>query len=91
MAMMACTSPSVPDVFTDVNTLPTIYPDYTNVTVPINIAPLTFQLDEEASEMIARYRVGDEELVFADKAQPSIDDWRRLTEKAKGIEAALPL
>ena len=84
LAMMACTSPSVPEVFTDVNALPTIYPDYTNVTVPINIAPLTFQLDEEASEMIARYRVGDEELVFADKAQPSIDDWRRLTEKAKG-------
>ena len=82
--MMGCTGPSVPEAFTESDRLPKIYPDYTDVTVPVNIAPLTFQLDEAADEMVARYAVGDEELVFADKAQPDMDDWRMLTEKAKG-------
>ncbi|WP_028904234.1 PD40 domain-containing protein [Prevotella sp. P6B4] len=84
LAMMGCAGPSVPEVFTESKTLPNIYPDYTNVTIPINIAPLTFELDEPADEMIARLAVGNEELVFANQAQPSMDDWHQLTEKAKG-------
>lgn len=84
LMMMGCASPSVPEVYTDSRELPDIYPDYTNVTVPINIAPLTFEFDGEADEMIARYSAGDEELVFADKVQPEMADWRMLTEKARG-------
>ena len=75
---LAC-SPSVPDKSTDSDRLPKIYPDYVGVTVPVNIAPLTFQLDEEADEMIARYKAGDEEVVCADKMQPTIGEWRALT------------
>ena len=84
LAMMGCSGPSVPEVFTESKDLPNIYPDYTNVTIPMNIAPLTFELDEVVDEMIARYAVGDKELVFEGKAQPQMDDWRVLTEKAKG-------
>ena len=84
LAMMGCSGPSVPEVFTESKDLPKIYPDYTNVTIPTNIAPLTFELDEAVDEMIARYTVGDKELVFEGKAQPQMDDWRMLTEKAKG-------
>jgi hypothetical protein len=74
----------VPENFTESKSLPKIYPDYTDVTVPVNIAPLTFELDEEADGMIARYAFGDEEIVCEGKAQPEMDDWRTLTEKAKG-------
>ena len=74
----------MPEVFTETGSLPKIYPDYTNVTIPVNMAPLTFQLDEQADDMIARYAVGDEEIVCEGKAQPGINDWRVLTEKAKG-------
>lgn len=84
LAMMGCSGPSVPEVFTESKDLPKIYPDYTNVTIPMNIAPLTFELDEVVDEMIARYAVGNKELVFEGKAQPQMDDWRVLTEKAKG-------
>ena len=84
LAMMGCSGPSVPEVFTESKDLPKIYPDYTNVTIPTNIAPLTFELDEAVDEMIARYAAGDKELVFEGKAQPQMDDWRMLTEKAKG-------
>lgn len=84
LAMAGCTSPSLPEVFSESKALPKIYPDYTNVTIPINMAPLTFELDEKADEMIARYAVGEEEIICAEKAQPAIDNWRKLAEKAKG-------
>ena len=84
MAMIGCTGPSVPEVFTDSKSLPKIYPDYIDVTIPINMAPLTFELDEAADEMIARFAVGDEEIICAGKAEPDMDDWRTLVEKAKG-------
>ena len=84
LTIMSCGGPSVPEVFTETDRLPNIYPDYKDVTIPFNIAPLTFQLDEAADEMVARYAVGDEEMIFEGKAQPEADDWRRLVEKAKG-------
>ena len=84
LAVVGCGGPSVPEVFTDSKELPKIYPDYTNVTIPINMAPLTFELDEVADNMIARYAVGDEEIVCEGKAQPEMDEWRTLAEKAKG-------
>ena len=84
LATIGCAGPTVPEVYTESKSLPKIYPDYTNVTIPVNMAPLTFQLDEPADEMIARYAVGDNEMVFADKAQPDMDAWRTMTEQAKG-------
>ena len=84
MALLGCTNPSVPEVFTETDRLPKIYPDYTNVTVPINMAPLTFQLDENADDMVARFAVDEDEIVCAGKAQPDVDEWRNLAEKAKG-------
>lgn len=84
LAVVGCSGPSVPEVFTESKSLPKIYPDYTDVTVPVNIAPLTFELDEVADGMIARYAFGDEEIVCEDKAQPDMDEWRTMTAKAKG-------
>ena len=80
---VAC-GPKIPAAYTDSDALPRIYPDYREVTIPVNIAPLTFELDEEADEMVARYKVGDQEIVCADKMQPDMDDWRSMIDKAKG-------
>ena len=82
--LLAGCGPAVPDVFTDSKELPKIYPDYTDVTIPVNIAPLTFELDETADDMVARFAMGDEEIICSGKAQPAMDDWRKLTEKAVG-------
>ena len=84
LAVVGCGGPSVPEVFTDSKALPKIYPDYIDVTIPVNMAPLTFELDEAADNMIARFAVGDEEIVCEGKAQPDMDAWRMLAEKAKG-------
>jgi hypothetical protein len=81
---MACGN-KIPDNFWEKNELPNIYPDYTNVTVPVNIAPLTFQIDGKADDVVARLTAGGEEVVCGGrKIMPDADDWRRLIEAAKG-------
>ena len=83
-ALAACGN-KIPKTFSESKELPPIYPDYTNVTVPINIAPLTFEADGKADGIVARLTAGEEELVCGGtKVQPDEDDWRRLTEYAKG-------
>ena len=84
VVLVGCTSPKVPETFTDSKSLPKIYPDYTDVTIPVNMAPLTFELDTLADDMIARFAAGDAEIICQGKAQPDADDWRTLVEKARG-------
>ena len=84
VVLVGCTSPKVPETYTDSKSLPKIYPDYTDVTIPINMAPLTFELDTLADDMIARFAAGDAEIICQGKAQPDADDWRTLVEKARG-------
>ncbi len=79
--LVAC-GPSVPTEYTQSDQLPAIYPDYAQVTVPVNIAPLSFEYDGQADEMVARYAVGSDEIVCDGK--PDIDAWHALAEKAKG-------
>ena len=84
MLLMAC-GHQVPESFWEKDELPNIYPDYTNVTVPINIAPLTFEIDGKVDDVVARLSVGEEEVVCGGpKIQPDVDDWHRLAEAAKG-------
>ena len=84
LLFMAACRPSVPETYTDSKQLPKIYPDYVDVTIPVNIAPLTFLLDEEADAVIARYKAGQQEIVCSGTMQPDIDDWRDMTSAAKG-------
>ena len=39
----------------ELNELPVIDPDYTDVTVPANIAPLNFKINEKGSAYLARF------------------------------------
>ena len=68
-------SQQLPSDFTQADALPKIYPDYVEVTVPVNIAPLTFEMDDPSDEMAVRYSFADEEIICRGaKAQPDIDD-----------------
>ena len=76
---------SVPTQFTDIKKAPHIYPDYVDVTIPVNIAPLTFELEDSCDDIVARFTAGDYQLVCGGKAvQPEMDDWRELVSKAVG-------
>lgn len=59
--MASCAShPDVPASSKDAKCLPAIYPDYCDVTVPCNIAPLNFMLEDEGfSECVARITTPD--------------------------------
>ena len=88
--VLASCGTKVPDSFVDDEKLPKIYPDYTDVTIPVNIAPLSFQLEQEADEVVTRFSYGDMELVCGGvKAQPSVDDWHQLTAAAQGHDIAV--
>lgn len=67
-------------------TLPPVYPDYTNVTIPWNIAPLNFLVPgAEATEVTARYK--DTEMVErsqGDGVKFGLSRWKDLLQKARG-------
>ena len=84
LLLTAC-GPELPTKFAESQSLPMIYPDYTDVTIPVNLAPLTFQMDVPADEMAARFACGDQQLICSgSKIQPDATDWQTLVEAAKG-------
>ena len=80
--LAACGGPSVPTDYIQKDLLPAIYPDYAGVTVPVNIAPLTFEYDGQTDEMVVRFAVDNEDIVC--DGLPTIDEWHELAQKAKG-------
>ena len=84
-ALLTACGNKIPENYWEKDELPDIYPDYTNVTVPVNMAPLTFQMDNGADDVVARLKAGQEEIVCSGpQIQPDADEWRRLAEAAKG-------
>ena len=83
--LLASCGNQLPKEYSESKSLPSIYPDYVGVTIPVNIAPLTFEMDTPAEEMAVRFSAGDEEMICnGNKVQPDIDDWRQLTKAAQG-------
>lgn len=66
---------------------PAIFPDYLDVTIPANIAPLRFCLETEAEEAVATVSCGPEKLVVGSSEDgfwiPE-KGWKRLLETAAG-------
>ena len=82
--LVACGN-KIPDTFRESRDLPYIYPDYTNVTIPVNMAPLTFEAGNKADGIVAKLTAGQEEVVCGGtKVQPSDSDWKKLVENAVG-------
>lgn len=84
LAVVAC-STQVPREYETVNALPAVFPEYTNVTIPCNIAPLTFRIENEAEDYVTSFKVGDKETVVAgSEVALSMDEWNGLLAEAKG-------
>ena len=93
MAFVSCNShPALPEAYSETDKQPVIYPDYTDVTVPYNIAPLNF-MAEDAEECVAHIQWKDGSATYGDgnKVQIPIDEWREMTEKAKGDKLSVTL
>ena len=80
--------PDVPSSSRDAKSLPAIYPDYCDVTVPCNIAPLNFMLPTGLyEECVARLTTPDgKQLTYGDgvKVQIPEDEWHDILNASKG-------
>lgn len=87
--LSSCVShPDVPSESKKTNILPVIYPDYCDVTIPYNIAPLNFMLPAaEYSACVARLTTPDgKQQTYGKGVKVLIDDdeWQEMLEAAKG-------
>jgi hypothetical protein len=82
----ACTRPL--KQHTDVKAMPQIFPDYTSIVIPANIAPLNFHIDEKGSEFLVEIYSLEGEKIRIRQTSPDIkipiDKWNSLLAKNKG-------
>jgi len=72
-----------------VQDLPDIYPDYIDVTIPVGIAPMDFNMTDDEVELIdvvARGNEGGELHVQGAYADFDIDEWHALTAQNQGTD-----
>ena len=88
VAFASCTHhPEVPKDYTSVNSQPDIYPDYKDVVVPPNIAPLNFGIRGNVTDCVARFTfANNQSFTFGDcnKVLIDEDDWKEMLASAKG-------
>lgn len=83
--IIICTLSSCKDLpIIDTNTKVPMYPDYTDITIPVNIAPLNFLLRNDANGI--KILVNNKELYNGNGNEVSfnIDDWKRFTKDYAG-------
>ena len=88
VALMLCACAGVPRNSEPAGRVPVTTPDYAGVTIPSNIAPLTFAYDEGASKYVTVFTAGDRKFVVKgkDRAVPSVKDWKKILEGASRVE-----
>ena len=84
----------VPAQFSEVDTEASVYPDYKDIVVPPNIAPLNFICrDSLATAYVAQLQGGGQELLAAAKDDGSIrmdtTQWRNLLTASKGSDISV--
>ena len=89
LLLLACAShPDVPASSKVAKCLPAIFPDYCNITIPCNIAPLNFMLPaDEYNECVARISTPDgKQQTYGDgvKVQIPDSDWHDMLDASKG-------
>jgi dipeptidyl aminopeptidase/acylaminoacyl peptidase len=76
----------LPSDYQPINRAPSLYPDYTDLSIPWNIAPLNFSIKEAGDDFIsvAYSRKGDKLQVDGPKVEWDLQKWHRLLEENKG-------
>ncbi|MDP4208462.1 MAG: hypothetical protein Q8928_06580 [Bacteroidota bacterium] len=87
IALVTSCKPKTIDHFISVDGLPSIRPDYTSVTVPYNIAPLNFLIEEDADDYQVKISSakGKPIVISGDKTiQIPEKDWKTLLSENRG-------
>ena len=96
MLCVACSvsHPDVPSQYADTDVLPGLYPDYTEVTVPANIAPLNFMVcDTSVAECVAEFDYPGGSRTYGKGRKVVMDEteWREILASARGRELKVRL
>lgn len=77
---------NVPSTYTETKDKLNIYPDYSDVFIPLNIAPFNFHINNEASAYLTRiYSTNGKSILVSGKdVQIKIKDWKTLLFNNKG-------
>ena len=91
IAAFASCTPSVPTSFDKSNDAATIAPDYTSVTIPVNIAPLTFAYTmPKVSKAVTTFTCGDKTLtVGGTDVCPDMKKWHAFIKQAAGKDVTV--
>ena len=83
--LISC-SPSIPTSFTEVSREPVVSPDNSGATLPPNIAPLNFRIEEDATDFVTRLHSerGGELIVAGKDVDIDVDDWHTLLDQTRG-------
>lgn len=78
--------PSVPETYTQENRQPRIFPDYKDVTIPCNIAPLNFAVKEGCDECVVRMTYNNEWQTYGKGYKVIIPEkeWKDILSVTKG-------
>lgn len=75
----------MPSVYENAERLPSIFPDYAGVTIPVNIAPLNFYLTDSCERAKVCFYIGEKEKFSKESSDEfifSVEQWRALLEEA---------
>lgn len=87
VAMLAACTAKLPSQYSQGQSKPIIYPDYQDVTIPVNIAPLHFAIEMEAQEYATCLTSGEEQIILAGQdVCPSQRQWKTLVEASSRIQ-----
>ena len=80
LLLLAACTPRIPASYGTADNPPVIFPDYTDVTVPCNIAPTNFMIDNEADSYITVLESGSAKAVIkGKKVRIPRSKWQQLT------------
>ena len=87
LLLAACSKPKAPATYSESEQQPRIFPEYQEVTVPCNIAPLTFAIEEEGTDFVTRITVGDKEWLYAGpEVRPTSKQWQQMLTLATSLK-----
>jgi hypothetical protein len=83
----------IPGIFTEENRPPELFPDITEVTIPVNIAPMNFRINESSEKIIAVLEGTNNKLILRGRNTIKIpgSKWRKLLEKNSGSSILVTL
>lgn len=77
--ILAACSTNIPEKFEETDMTPSVYPDYTNLVIPANIAPLNFRIDEPGNAFITCYESqGGKYIQKGNKINIPISKWKKI-------------